>query len=150
MWFWFGLEILRLVYKKACLKILNGFYLIWAFNFQKNSTVPYKSWTFFFSKSSAKGIKRSGILRWFQNCVEFLCQEVPKDFFSWKQFFAKFSKYLKIHFFCEQIFPFDQTLDFCTFLKSVQNSASFDTLYGQFWRNFFPTLIRGETTFFRG
>ncbi len=35
MWFWFGLEILRLVYKKAFFKILIGFYLIWAFNFQK-------------------------------------------------------------------------------------------------------------------
>ncbi len=40
MWFWFGLEILRLVYKKAFFKILNGFYLIWGFNFQKNRTVP--------------------------------------------------------------------------------------------------------------
>ncbi len=27
MWFWFGLEILRLVYKKEFFKILNGFYL---------------------------------------------------------------------------------------------------------------------------
>ncbi len=40
IWFWFSLEILRLVYKKVFLKILIGFYLIWAFNFQKNSTVP--------------------------------------------------------------------------------------------------------------
>ncbi len=41
MWFWFGLETLRLVYKKAFFKILNGFSLIWPFNFQKNSTVHY-------------------------------------------------------------------------------------------------------------
>ena len=72
MWFWFGLEILRLVYKKAFFKILNGFYLIWPFNFQKNSTVPYKSWKKISSKLGAKGIKRSGILRWFQKCVELL------------------------------------------------------------------------------
>ncbi len=31
MGFWFGLEILRLVYKKAFFKILNCFYLIWPF-----------------------------------------------------------------------------------------------------------------------
>ncbi len=36
MWFWFSLEILRLVYK-SIFKILNGFYLIWAFNFQKTA-----------------------------------------------------------------------------------------------------------------
>jgi hypothetical protein len=75
MWFWFGLEILRPVYKKAFFKILNGFY------------VPYKNWNFFF-KLGAKGIKRNGILRWFQKCVELLRQEVPKDFFSEKRFLA--------------------------------------------------------------
>jgi hypothetical protein len=31
MCFWFGLEILRLVYKKVFYEILNGFYLIWPF-----------------------------------------------------------------------------------------------------------------------
>ena len=31
MCFWFGLEILRLVYKKVFFEILNGFYLIWPF-----------------------------------------------------------------------------------------------------------------------
>ncbi len=98
----------------------------------------------FFVKIEGKGYQKKRNLRWFQKCVESLCQEVPKDFFSEKQFFAKFSKSLKIQFFCEQIFPFDQTPDFCTFLKSVRNSASYDTLYGQLWRNFFPTLIRGE------
>ncbi len=39
VWFWFVLEILRLVYKKVFFKILIDFYLIWAFNFQKNSTL---------------------------------------------------------------------------------------------------------------
>jgi hypothetical protein len=32
--------------------------------------------------------------------------------------------------------------EFYTFLKSAQNSASFDTLCAQYQRNFFPTLIR--------
>ena len=58
----------------------------------------YKSWKKS-SKLGVKGIKRSGILRWFQICVELLRQEVPIDFFSEKQFFAKFPKSLKIHFF---------------------------------------------------
>ncbi len=128
MWYWFGLEILRLVYKKS---------VIWAFNFQKNSTVPYKSWKIISSKLVMQGIKRSELLCWFQKYVKLLRQEVPKDFFSEKQFFAKFSKSLKIQF-------------FCTFLKSAQNSASFDTLHTQFRRNFFSTLIRGGAIFFEG
>ncbi len=75
--------------KKAFTRVINGFYLICAFNFQKNSTVPFKSWKKISSKLSMQGIKRSGILRWFQKCVELLRQEVPKDFFSEKQFFCK-------------------------------------------------------------
>jgi hypothetical protein len=47
----------------------------------------------------AKGIKRSGILRCPQKCVELLRQEVPEDLFSEKLYFAKFSKFLKIQFF---------------------------------------------------
>ncbi len=103
MWFWFGLEILRLVYKKEFFKILNGFYLIWPFNLKKNSTVPSKNWKKISSKLVAKGIKRSGILRWFQ---ELLRQEVPNDFFSEKQFFSTFSKSQKIQFFCKIFSPF--------------------------------------------
>ncbi len=143
------LEILRLVYKKAFFKILIGFYLIWAFNFQKNSTVPYKSWKIISSKLGVQGIKRSGILHWFQKCVELMCQKVPKDFFSEKRFFAKFYKSLKIQFFCKNFFPFCQTQDFFTFLKSAQNSASFDTLQAQFWRNFFFNSYKGRRYFFR-
>ncbi len=83
-----------------------GFYLIWAFNFQKNITVPNKSWKKISSKLAVQGIKKSGILRWFQKCVELLRQEVPKDLFSEKQFFAKFSKSPKIKFFCKFFSPF--------------------------------------------
>jgi hypothetical protein len=42
MWFWFGLEILRLVYQKAFFEILNGFYLIWAFILRKKQHPPLK------------------------------------------------------------------------------------------------------------
>jgi hypothetical protein len=106
MWFWFGLEILRLVYNKAFLKILIGFYLIWAFTFQKNSTTPYKSWKKFSSKLGVQGIKRSGILRWFQKWVELLRQEVLQNFFSEKWYFAKFSNALKIQFSVKNFVPF--------------------------------------------
>ncbi len=44
MCFWLGLEILRLVYKKALFEILNSFYLTWPFILQKSSAAPYKSW----------------------------------------------------------------------------------------------------------
>jgi hypothetical protein len=37
--------------------------------------------------------------------------------------------------------------EFYTFLKSAQNSASFDTLCAQFRRNFFSTFIRGNALF---
>jgi hypothetical protein len=75
-------------------------------------------------------------------CRTLAGQEVSKDFFSEKRFFAKFSKSLKIQFFCKIFFPFYQTQDFCTFLKSAQNSASFDTLYAQF-RKICCQLLKG-------
>ncbi len=53
-----------------------------------------------------------------------------------------------MQFFCKNFFPFCQTQDFCTFLKSAQNSTSYDTLHAQFRRNFFSTLI-GWRYFFR-
>jgi hypothetical protein len=42
MCFWFGLEILRLVYKKVFFDILNGFYLIFFLTFypSKKVTLP--------------------------------------------------------------------------------------------------------------
>ncbi len=135
MWFWFGLEILRQVYKKAFFKILKSFYLIWPFNFQKNSTVTYKSLRNISSKLGTKGTKRSGIFRWFQKCVELLRQEVPKDFFSRKMLLLNFLSPQKIRF-TVNFFPLLINSDFCTFLKS----ASFDTLCGLFLRNFFELL----------
>jgi hypothetical protein len=37
--------------------------------------------------------------------------------------------------------------EFYTFLKSAQNSASFDALHAQFRRNLFSTLIRDGAVF---
>jgi hypothetical protein len=38
--------------------------------------------------------------------------------------------------------------EFYTFLKSAQDSTSFDTLHAQFQRNFFSILIRDGGVFF--
>ncbi len=64
LWFWFGLEILGLVNKKWFL-ILNSFYLIWPFNFQKIAPSISKSWKKMSLKLGAESIKRSWILHWF-------------------------------------------------------------------------------------
>jgi hypothetical protein len=128
---------------------LNGFYLIWAFNFQKNSTVPYKSWKKISSKLGAKGIKRSGILRWFQKCVEFSHQEVPKDFFSEKRFIAKFYNSLKIQFFCKKIFPLAKLKTSAHFWNQRKIPLLLIPCTANFGKKF-PTLIRGGDTFFRG
>ncbi len=39
-------------------------------SFEKSSAAPYKSWKKISSKLAVQGIKRSGILRWFQKCGE--------------------------------------------------------------------------------
>ncbi len=57
-------------------------------------------------------------------CRSLASRSSQRFFFSEKLFFAKFSKCLKNQIFCKKIFPFCSTQDFCTFLKSAQNSAS--------------------------
>ncbi len=76
-------------------------------------------------------------MRWFQKCVELLRQEVPR-FFLRKMIFCKIFQVPKKFIFSR---------GFCTFLKSAQSSAYFDTLYAQFWINFFSAFIRDGTTF---
>jgi hypothetical protein len=61
MCFWFDLEILRLVYKKAFFEILNGFYLFDLLSSEKSS--PLQELKKVSSKLGIQGIKRSGILR---------------------------------------------------------------------------------------
>ncbi len=100
-----------------------------------------------FSKLAVQGIKRSGILRWFQKCVVLLRQE---DFFSEKRVFAKFSKSLKIKFFCKKIFSLLPNLRLLHIFEISAKFSFFETLHGQFRRNFFSTLIRGGATFFEG
>ncbi len=145
MWFWLGLEILRLVYKKRFFLILISFYLIWAFNYQKHSTITYKSWKKISSKLGVQGIKRSGILRWFTKFVELLRQEVSKDFFSEKSFFWKIFQVPKNSVFLLKIFsllPNSRLLHF--FEISAQYPAC------PISKKFFKTLIRCDAIFFKG
>ncbi len=88
MWFWFGLEILRLVYKKAFFKILIGFYLIWAFNFQKNSTVPYKSWKKFLRNLPCRVSKKRNFALISKMCRT-LASRSSQRFILRKMFFCK-------------------------------------------------------------
>jgi hypothetical protein len=55
--FWFGLEILRLVYKQAFCNILNDFYLICPFILRKSIIPPYTSYTNFY-KIVRKGYQK--------------------------------------------------------------------------------------------
>ncbi len=113
MWFWFGLEILRLVYKKAFLKIFYS--ILFELLTLKRQHRPFEE------------LKKN--LALISKMCRTLVSRSSQRFFLRKTMFSK--KSLKIHFFV--IFsPFCQTQDFCTFLKSGQNSASFDTLYAQF------------------
>jgi len=96
-------------------KILNGFY--WACRVSKEAEFCAKMCRTLASRSSQR-------------------------FFSQKNNLCKIFQVPKILVFCKKCFPFCQTRDFCTFLKSAQNSASFDTLHAQFRRNFLQLFIR--------
>ncbi len=62
--FWFGLEILRLVYKKRFLKYwkVSIFFDILSSEKRVERKISFKL--------GVQGIKRSGILRWFEKCAE--------------------------------------------------------------------------------
>ncbi len=93
MCFWFGLEILRLVYKNRFLKYWMASILFDLLSSEKSSTAPHKSWKKISSKLGIQGIKRSGILHWFQKCEEVLCSAKGKKIYRktefWRTFFAK-------------------------------------------------------------
>jgi hypothetical protein len=68
-------------------------------------------------------------------------------FYRRTEFLGTWKFLQKIVFMREKIFGNFLTQEFYTFLKSAQNSASFDTLQAQFRRNFFSTLIRDCAVF---
>jgi hypothetical protein len=79
-----------------------------------------------------------------------LRQGVPKDFSQEYDFLQNFVKVPKNSVFCKKTFPFCQTQDFCTLLKSAQSSASLDTHTPNFEEIFFQLLqYKGQHYFFR-
>jgi hypothetical protein len=96
----------------------------------------------FFGKIKT-GIKKRRIRCWFQICWE-------KFFMSFCRILSTLCSHVIFHnlpHFCNKFFLFCQTRDFYTFLKSAQNSVSFDTRTRNFERIFFSNLIRGRTIF---
>jgi hypothetical protein len=142
MCFWFGLEILRLCYKKAFFEILNDFLSYLTFYPPKKVAPPLLRAEKNFFEIGRTGIKRSGILRWFQKCAEVLSLAKRKKNLQKNWFLRDLENLAKKCFFWEKISWNFLTQEFYTFLKSAQNSASFDTLWAQFWRYFFKTPIR--------
>jgi hypothetical protein len=84
MCFWFGIEILRLVYKKVFLKYWTVSILFDLSSLEKSSPNPHKMWKKISSKLGVQGIKRSGILHWFKKSAEVTSLAKGKTFFSRK------------------------------------------------------------------
>ncbi len=148
MWFWFGLEILRLVYKKEFINILNGFYLIWAFNLKKQHP-PLSELRKNFFKIGRKGYQKKRNFALISKMCRTLASRSSQKIFFRKTIFCKLSKSLKIQFFCTNFFPFAKHETSAHFLNQRKIPLFWypDT---QFRRNFISTLIRGGATFFRG
>ncbi len=122
MCFWFGLEIPRLFYKKAFLEMLNGFYLIWPF-----IRVGKK----FLRNRAYRVSKEAEFCSDFKNVLKSRVWQKGKKFLQKNWIFRDFLRKNLWELLAQE---------FYTFLKSAQNSASFDTLCAQFWRNFFQLL----------
>ncbi len=71
MCFWFGIEILTLVYKFFW--NIDWFLSYLTFYAPKKVAPPLIRVEIFFSKLGTQGIKRRRILRWFKKCAEVSC-----------------------------------------------------------------------------
>ncbi len=148
MWFWFGLEIQRLVYKKAFFKILNGFYLLWPFNFQKIAPSLIRVEKNFF-KIGCKVYKKRNFELISKMCRT-LVSRSSQRFFLRKALFCKFSKSLKSQFFCKIFFS-------CLPKSRLLHIFEISPKFRFFWypvhpifTNFFSPFKRGGATFFGG
>ncbi len=146
MCFWFGLEMLRLVYKKAFLKYWTITYYCILFDLlssEKSSIALYKSFKKFLQNWAYRVSKEAKFCPDFKMCKSLKFGEREERFLQKTDFGCNDA------FFWEKIFGNFLTQEFYTFLKSKQNSVSFDTLWGKFWRNFFSTLIRVGAIFWK-
>jgi hypothetical protein len=74
MCFWFGLETLRIVHKKAfLLKYWMVFTLFDLLSCRKISTAPYKSWKNFFWNSLQRVLKEAQFCTDFKKGAKLLC-----------------------------------------------------------------------------
>ncbi len=105
--FWFGLEILRLVYKKCFLKYCTVSILFDLLSSEKSSTAPYKSWKKLF-KIVHKGYQRSGISLWFKKCAEVLSLSKGEKIFAEKLIFPASKR--STHFLNQRQIPGDLCL----------------------------------------
>ncbi len=142
MWFWFGLEILRLVYEKAFFEILNGFYLIWPFKFQENSIVTYKSWKKLFLQIGQNWSQKK------RNFAEIskMCRTLVLR--SFQRFFLRRTLFSKNLIFCK-FFPLSLN---SRLLHISEISAKFCFFWYPLWsilKKFVSHSYKGQCYFFR-
>jgi hypothetical protein len=110
-------------------EILNSFYLIWPFIPWKKVGPPL---TRVEKKMSSKWVyrvsKEAELCADFKNVQKSWVWQKEKKIFTEKLNFFGLGKFCKNLFFREKIFGNFLMQEFYTFLKSAQNSASFDTL----------------------
>ena len=127
-----------------------GFYLIWASNFQKNSTVPYKSWNFFSFEIGHAGYQKKrnfALISKMCRSLEFGKRETI--FYRKPEFLGTRKILQKIVFLRKNLW---ELLD-ARVLHIFEISAKFHFfLYPArpISKKFFSTLERGGATFFEG
>ncbi len=133
MWFWFGLEILRLVYKKVFFFNIEQFLFYLTFLPPKNSTDPYKSRKNVF-KIERKGYQKKQNFTLISKMCRNLASRNSQRFFSLKNsFLLNFLSAWKIRF-SVNFFPLLLNSRLLHIFEISAKFRFFDTLCGQFWR----------------
>ncbi len=147
MCFWFGLEILRLVYLKSVFWNIERFLSYWTFYPPKKVALPLiKCWKKFLQNWANRVSKEVEFGTDFKNVHKSRVWQKEKFVYRKTDFLSTW-KFCKQVFLWEKIFGNFLMQEFYTFFKTTQNSASFDTLCVQFWRNFFSTIVRKGAIF---
>jgi len=140
MCFWFGLEILRLIYKICFLKYWTVSIIFNLLSLGKSSAAPYKSWKKISSKLAVHGIKRRGILRWSQKFGEVSSLAKGKNILHKNLIFRDLENFAKIVFLRKNLW---ELLD-ARVLHIFEISAKFRFLGRAFYGGMFFRLNRKE------
>ncbi len=116
-------------------------------SFGKSSTALYKSWKKFLQNWACRVSKEGEFCADFKNVKKSRVWQKGKKLLLKNWIFRDLKNFAKNRFSEKKIFGNFLTQEFYTFLKSAQNSASFDTLHAQFERKKIPTLIRDGAVF---